>query len=245
MKNIFIAIIVIGFLTTPAAYSQITIQAGGGFGIVMPQADYTGTTIDYYAGKKYGLSTGYNIHGKARFGVLGFTVFGELGYTALSNSGNSEPGKGKVEISHNIVTLKAGPEIHFNLPAFPIKPYIGGSVALNIFNGETIFNGVAEVPSGTYKINSTSRLGLGLCGGAIVEIGSALKLDLGIKYNMLNASGKLWEKIDQSKVKRIDSYGALNDDKDPEGFLNNTEHFIQKARTIDALSLSVTLMFGL
>jgi len=40
--------------------AQITLQVGGGLGIVSPSGDYGGTTIEFYNGTKYGLETGTN-----------------------------------------------------------------------------------------------------------------------------------------------------------------------------------------
>lgn len=239
---ITLAIALCGFLP---AQSQVTLQAGGGLGVIVPTADYGGTTIDYYNGKNYGLATGFNVHGKFRAGLLGFIVVGELGYSSLSNTGNSEPGKGTVEVSQKILTIKAGPEFQFNIPAAPITPYIGGNLAMNNFSGETLFNGVAEVPSGNYKIKSTARFGVGVNGGAIITINPLMKLDISIQYNLMNISGKKWIDVDASKDKRIESYEALNDEKDPLSNLNNTEHFISKTRTINSMVITASLMFGL
>ncbi|MCI0556275.1 MAG: hypothetical protein L0287_35475, partial [Anaerolineae bacterium] len=88
--------------TIPVA-AQITLQGGVGLGIGLPQGDYGGSTIDHYAGSAYGMSTGYNVHGKARVGLLGLRVAGEIGYSSFSNTGESEPGQGKMEVSHSIL----------------------------------------------------------------------------------------------------------------------------------------------
>lgn len=245
MQKSILLILAIALLGFHPVQSQVTLQAGGGLGVIVPAADYSGTTIDYYNGKNYGLATGFNVHGKFRGGLLGFIVVGELGYSSLSNSGNSEPGKGKVEVSQKILTIKAGPEFQFNIPAAPITPYIGGNLAMNNFSGETSFNGVAEVPSGNHKIKSTARFGVGVNGGTIINISPLMKLDISVQYNLMNISGKKWTDVDASKDKRIESYEALNDEKDPLSHLNNTEHFISKTRTINSIMITASLMFGL
>lgn len=244
--TIFIVLLITLIVFCPSnTKSQITMQVGGGLGVIVPTADYSGTTIEYYNGKNYGLATGLSIHGKFRAGLLGFIVVGELGYSTLSNEGNSEPGKGKVEVSQKILTVKAGPEFQFNIPAAPITPYIGGNLAMNNFSGETSFNGVAEVPSGKYKIKSTVRFGVGVSGGTIIDISRLMKLDISVQYNLMNISGKKWTDVDMSKDKRIESYEALNDEKDPVSHLNNTEHFVSKTRTINTFMITASLMFGL
>lgn len=227
------------------SFAQVNLQVGGGFGLTSPLSDYKGSTIEYYAGKNYGLSSGYNVFAKARFGLLGTSLVGEVGYTALSNSGNSEPGKGKVEVKHNNINLKLGPELQFSIPELPMKPYLGGNLIITIFSGETSFNGVAEVPSGTHKMKSTARVGINGNLGVIVKLNPLLSLDVNANYNILNLVGKSWNSPALDKVKRIDSYLYLNDDKDPLGNLNTTEHFIAKSRSIHTIGLSVGLMFGI
>lgn len=126
------------------ADAQISLQAGIGGGMVSPLSDYKGSTIDFYSGKNYGLSSGYNLHAKARLGVLALKVFAQIDYSSLSNSGESEPGKGKVELTHNVISIKAGPEFSLGLPLIPIKPYLNAFISFNSFSGETIFNGAAK-----------------------------------------------------------------------------------------------------
>ena len=76
--------------------AQITLQAGGGIGIVIPEGDLSGTTMDYYSGKNYGLGSGFNLHAKVKAGLLGFILFGELDFNSLSNNGYSVPGEGSI-----------------------------------------------------------------------------------------------------------------------------------------------------
>ena len=59
--------------------AQVTLQAGVGLGYSVPTADYGGSTVDFYNGTKYGMSSGMNFHGKARVGLLFLNVFGEIG----------------------------------------------------------------------------------------------------------------------------------------------------------------------
>lgn len=225
--------------------AQISIHAGIGGGIVSPLSDYKGSTADFYSGKNYGLSSGYNLHAKARLGVLALKVFAQIDYSSLSNSGESEPGKGKVELTQNVISIKAGPEFSLGLPLIPIKPYLNAFLSFNSFTGKTIFNGVAKVPSGTHELESASRIGIGGGVGALINIGTMMKLDVGLQYNMLNLFGKAWEDSNPKKDQRLDSYLSLNDEKDPLIGLGGDEHFISSARTINTLQITATLMFGL
>lgn len=238
-------LIVAIFIHSQISLSQVNLQLGAGVGLTSPLADYKGTTIEYYQGKNYGLTSGYNFYGKVRAGIFGTNIIGEIGFISLSNSGNSEPDKGKIELKQNLIALKVGPEFQFTLPTLPIKPYIGGNIIYTIFTGETSFNGVAEVPSGNHKMKTTSRLGLGGNGGVLIKLNPILSLDISAYYHFINLIGKSWDAPITDKVKRINSYMYLNDDKDPLGYLNSTEHFISKSRTIQTAGLSIGLMFGL
>src|SRR5690554_3316528 len=111
-----LSLIFILILFSVSGFSQITLQLGGGFGYTIPTGDMAGNTTEFYSGSKYGLSNGFNMHAKARVGLLSFNLFGEIDYSTFSNDGESEPGQGQVEVSQKIVSLKAGPEFSLGLP---------------------------------------------------------------------------------------------------------------------------------
>ena len=229
-----------------SAFSQgIKLQAGAGIGYAVPTGDYAGTTADYYAGTKYGLSGGVNFHAKGRLGAAGFQLGAEIGYSSFSNSGSAEAsGQGKVDISQKVLSIKVGPEYMINIPAVPLKPYLGANLALNTISGETKFNGVSSVPSGTYDVKSATRFGLGLGGGVVYKMGPLMSLDFSISYNFLNLFGKKFEVVDLTNPKRIDSYVRLNDDKDVLP-IDNSDHIIAAARSISSLEIGLSLMFGI
>ncbi len=232
-------------ITVSAAFSQIKLQAGIGGGVAIPSSDYAGSTLEYYSGTKYGLSTGYNIAGKFRVNLLPISITGTVDYSNFSNSGESEPGKGKVDISQSIVSIKVGPEYQINIPAAPLTPYIWGNIAYNSISGETKFNGVSEVPSGNYDVKAASRFGFGLAGGVLINISRFLELDIGLQYNWVNPIGKEFEDTDPNKDARIDSYLTLNDEKDPAFEPDNKEHFTENNRSINTFNIIVILMVGL
>jgi hypothetical protein len=227
------------------AQGQITLQVGGGFGMTSPAADYRGSTIEYYNGTKYGLSSGWNVHGRARAGAVGFVFGAEVDYSVLSNSGESQPGQGRVEVSHSILSVRLGPEYHFDIPLSPIQPYLGVNFGIHIINGETKFQGVSHVPSGTFELSSASRIGVGGAGGVIVSVGPLMKLDLSAQYNLVNLMGRLWEDVDTLKDERVDSYRSLNDERDPLYSPGDNKHFINNDRAIHTLQIKATLMIGL
>jgi hypothetical protein len=232
-------------LVTNPTHAQITLQVGGGAGVALPAGDYGGSTVDYYNGVKYGLSTGYTLHAKARFGLLGILLTGEVGYSSFSNSGDAEAGQGTVDVSQKVLAFRAGPEFHLWLPAVPVTPYLGVNVALNRFTGQTKFQGVSRVASGTYDLKSATRFGYGFSGGIVVSLGTLTSLDLGVSYNFMNASGKTWDDVNLTVDQRLDSYLALNDTKDPLFGAGTDQHFIANARKANDLEITATIMFGL
>jgi opacity protein-like surface antigen len=242
-KNILTVILFTIILTTLTS-AQITLQVGGGMGIATPGGDYGGTTIDFYNGTKYGLETGTNFHAKARVGVLSFNIFGMIDYSTLNGDGESEPGKGKVEVSQSVFSLKVGPEFHIGIPLAPVGVYFDGSIGLNSINGEVIFNGVSEVPSGTYNVESESRVGFGLGGGVLFDIIPMLTIDLGVHYNWLNPFGKQYRSELPSSHPRLDVYTTLNDDKDPL-FEVSEDNIIENSRSMETMQFTLTLLFGL
>jgi opacity protein-like surface antigen len=244
MKKPLLTLIFI-LITVYTTSAQIKLQAGIGGGIAIPSSEYSGSTIDYYSGTKYGLSTGYNIAGKFRVNLLPISIAGTIDYSSFSNSGESEDGKGKVDISQSIISIKVGPEYQVNIFVAPLTPYIWGNIAYNSISGETKFNGVSDVPSGNYDVKAASRFGFGLAGGVLINISPFLELDLGLQYNWVNPFGKDFEETDPNMVQRIDSYLALNDAKDPAFEPDNKEHFIENDRSINTFNITVTLMVGL
>ena len=240
--------LIMGLIFTFPTYSQIpkpiSVQLGGGVGYVLPGSDYGGTTMDFYSGTKYGLSSGLNIQGKARFALIGVNLVGELNYSSLSNNGYSEPGQGNVELSQKILSLRVGPEFKLDLPALPFTPYVGANIALNRFSGDFTFQGVARVSSADYSMQSATRFGFGISGGALFKMSSFI-LDIGIEYNLLNVFGKSWQDANPTIDQRLDSYLSLNDDMDPAYSTGNNTHIVGSSRTINSFAITATAMFGL
>jgi hypothetical protein len=225
--------------------SQVDIKLGGGIGITVPTSDYSGSTVDYYNGTRYGLGTGVGVHGKAKIGFAGWVLAGEADYSSLSNSGNSEPGKGTVDVSQKILSLKAGPEFRLGIPETPVTSYIGLNLAINRLSGETTFQGVSNVPSGTYSVKAATRFGVGITAGSEVSIGPFMMLDFNLSYNLMNPSGQSWNDSTPSQGQRIDSYVSLNDNRDPLYSTQDDTHFISHARNIRTIQFTVSLLFGL
>ncbi|HEY4613323.1 MAG TPA: outer membrane beta-barrel protein [Bacteroidota bacterium] len=236
--------IVLVALFAPAS-AQLTIQGGVGGGVAVPAADFGGSTVDYYVGSKYGFATGYNAHGKVRIGALGVRVTGFLDYSSFNNSGNSEPGTGTVEVKSTILAFRFGPEYAFSLPFAPLTPYLGARAGINIINGEMTFRGVPRVPSGTYKLQSGVRIGIGGTVGVAYAVAPFVSLDAAAHYDAINMLGKLWENFRTTEDNRLGSYLALNDEPDPLYEPGSDRHFVGKTRSINTMHFTVTVMFGL
>lgn len=225
-------------------FSQVTLKAGIGMGYTIPTGDMAGNTTEFYNGKKYGLGNGFNLHAKARIGLLSFNVFGEADYSTFSNTGESEPGQGDVEVSQKIVSLKAGPEFSLGLPLIPITPYANIFLSLNTISGEVKFQGVSGVPSGTNDIKSATRYGYGVGAGVVFDISTNLSLDLNLQYNNSNAFGKEFSLGNVTSHERLDNYTSLNDDKDP--LLNTSnDRIISDSRTLSSIEVKVAILFGI
>ena len=229
-------------LCVAIASAQVSFQLGVGGGVRLPISDCGGTTEDFYSGTKYGLSTGYNLQAKARVGLVGFVIVGEIDYGAMSNSGAAVAGQGKVDISQTLLAFKVGPEYQISIPVAPVTPYLGANLAMNILNGETKLQGITGIPTDTYTMESTSRLGVGLNGGVLLSLGPT-KLDVGVDYSLMNPFSKKFTTI--GGAAHEDSYRFLNDDKDPEYAAGSNEHFIANPRSINFLVVTVSVLFGL
>lgn len=240
-----VGIIMLIALMTVQTNAQVNIKLGGGLGMISPASDLSGSTIEYYNGTNYGLGSGLNINGKAKFGFAAFNLTGEIDYSSLSSTGNSEPGQGSVEISQKIISLKVGPEFRLGLPMLPVTPYLGFNVAMNSFSGETTFQGVSKVPSATYSMKSATRFGVGFYAGAELSVGPFLSLDFNLSYNLMNVAGKEWNDANPGINQRIDSYLSLNDAADPFYEWDDDKHVVSKARNIHSVLFTVSLLFGL
>ena len=239
-KFTYISLILLAVFFQNYTYSQVKISIGPSVGVTIPSGDFGGTTLNYYSGTSYGLSTGINFGAviKASLPVIRFRA--ALNYSSLKNCGNSEPGQGTVDIKQNLLTISIGPEYAINIPASPIKPYIGLDLLLTSFSGQTTFQGVEKVPSGTYDMASASRTGLGFGAGIEYAIGKKYSLDLGFRYNIHNLFGKSFT----GGTNRLASYTSLNDDVDPLFTSDPDKHPIGTKRSISTIQFNLAFLFG-
>lgn len=242
-KLILVVLFSISFISV--SFSQITAQVGGGLSYNLPQGDANGTTDEFYHGSKYGLSNGFSFFAKARAGLIGTSFFAEIDYTKLSGDGNADENRGKVEVSLLNFSFKVGPEIMIDIPLSPVSPYLAPYIMLNQLSGEVKFQGVSKVPSGTYDISTSTRIGAGGALGVLFKLNPAMKLDLSIHYQLLNLFGKEFKSVDPTQVRRLDSYTSLNDDKDPLYSATSDENIIPDKRSINNLQFKLGLMVGL
>jgi len=230
---------------TSGAFAQTTVQTGLGIGVSFPSGDYNGSTLDYYQGTAYGMSTG--LSGSVRMRILfnDFSLLTRISYSSYGNSGESEPGKGKIELAQSITSIVISPEYHVRLRRYLFHPYAGVNLGLHMFSGSTKFNGVSRVSSGTHDMETVTRLGFGAKGGFLIKLCCDMSLDLGISYDFLNAVGQSWNDRNPKKDQRIDTYLSLNDDRDPEYAPENLDHPVSSARSIETMTVFIAFMFNL
>lgn len=236
---------VIIFSTT--TFSQITLQVGAGGGYVSPTGDYAGSTVDFYNGTKYGMSSGYNFNAKVRVGLLGLNLFGIIDYSSISGEGQSDPDNknSQIENTQNILSFKAGPEFSFDIPLSPVGFYLDGFLSVNTFSGTVTFQGVSEVSSGEYDLETATRVGAGVGGGVLLDFIPVVTLDLGINYNWYNLFGKQYTTVVTTNPKRLDTYTSLNDDADPAYGVDDDINIVENSRSINAWQFTLTVMFGI
>ncbi len=244
MKKSVIFFMVILFSLSFNIYSQISLQVGGGLGYISPTGDYGGSTVDFYDGTKYGMSSGFNYHAKARVGLLGLNLFGIIEYSTVSGDGESEPGQGEVENSHSIFSIKAGPEFNLSPPLSPVGFYIDGFISVNTFSGTVKFQGVSQVSSGEYDLESATRFGVGAGGGVVLDLIPIVTFDVGVHYNLYNVFGQTYTGT-TTNPKRLDAYTSLNDDKDPFFGTDEDIYIIENTRAINAWQFTLTAMIGI
>jgi hypothetical protein len=239
-----VLVVVLASMVTRSS-SQVTMKLGGGVGVTIPASDFGGSSLEYYNGSRYGLSSGLNLHAKAKVGLSGWDVAGEVHYSSLRNTGYSEPGQGTMDISQEVLSVKVGPEFRISLPALPVTSYVGANFAMNRFNGETNFQGVAKVQDGTYSVKGATRFGAGISAGTEVSLAPFMSFDFNVSYNLMNLFGKGWEDVNSGVDQRVDSYLSLNDDQDPMTAAGDDKHFISAQRDIHTIQFTVSVLFGL
>ena len=246
MKKSFLVLVVVLFYLPINLYSQISLQVGGGLGYISPTGDYGGSTIDFYNGTKYGMSSGFNYHAKARVGLLGFNLFGIIEYSTVSGDGEGDPTKTntQVENSHSIFSIKAGPEFNISPPLSPVGFYLDGFVSVNTFSGTVKFQGLQNVNSSGDDIQTTTRFGVGAGGGVLLDFIPIVTFDVGVHYNLYNVFGQQYTGT-TTNPERLDAYTSLNDDKDPLYEAGDDKHIIGNARAINAWQFTITAMIGI
>ncbi|MGH2575114.1 MAG: outer membrane beta-barrel protein [Ignavibacteria bacterium] len=243
--KIFTLVSLLLVLMSGSAVSQVKFALGPTLGLTLPTGDYSGTTLDYYVGTKYGQSTGLNLGLVVKAGlgpIINIRVAGIFSF--LKNEGNSEPGQGFIEVKNGLFMISAGPEFSFKLPASPVKPYAGVDLLFTSISGETSFQGVSRVPSGTFDMSTASRIGLGFGAGVEYTLSKKYILDFTIRFNLINLTGKEFEDVNPTDDRRLDSYLALNDAKDPVYPTDIDKHPIGNDRSISVVMFNLAFLFG-
>ena len=246
MKNILMLASALIIFVSTTSFSQITLQVGAGGGYISPTGDYAGTTVNFYNGEKYGMSSGYNLNAKVRVGLLGLNLFGMIEYSSVSGEGQSDPDNknSQIENTQNIFSIKAGPEFSFEIPLSPVGFYLDGFLSVNTFSGTVSFQGVSGVPTGEYDLETATRVGAGGGGGVLLNFIPVVTLDLGIHYNWYNLTGSQYNSVN-TNPQRLDAYTSLNDDADPLYSAGSDDHIVGESRSINAWEFTLTAMIGI
>ena len=243
MKRTYLILFIFLFASVNL-YSQIGISIGPLLGISTPTIDYTGDASDFYDGTKYGMRTGlcYGVLGKVTIGPIKARL--SFSYSTLDNNGVADKTKpnSSVEIKNNLLIIGVGTEFGMGIPKSPVKPYIGIELLFSSISGSFRFQGISSVNSNTNSIQSSSRTGLGLILGADISLMGVTRLDLSLRYNLINLFGK--DYLTTNNPGRIDAYTNLNDAKDPNYKAGDDKHPIGNDRSIATLQVQVAILFG-
>ena len=190
--------LIVGLLVFSSMYLfaqlPVNISGGVGGGLLIPQSSNIKGDIfsnyDYPLGK-----SSYALGGKIRVGLLAIpiTFVGNVTYNALSDNSTipvtTLSGIVNSKYTNSLKVLSVGIGAEYNILPLPIvKPYISGSLNMNFFSGSAKYDNNI-IPEA--NLNSTSRIGLGLGIGTLVEIPFfPISFDLEAKYNFANLSGK-------------------------------------------------------
>jgi hypothetical protein len=188
--------IVVLLLVSQYSFGQSPVNLSGGIGggLLLPQSSNIKggitSTYDYPLSK-----TGYDFNGKIRLGlpVLPITIVGILSYNSLSDNAilpvTTTSGIVNSKYTSSLSIFSAGVGVEYTLLPTPIiKPYIGANVVMNFISGSGSYENNVIPES---KLKSTSRLGLDLGLGTLIEIPILpFSLDVEAKYRFANLSGK-------------------------------------------------------
>jgi hypothetical protein len=205
------------------AQSPVSLSWSIGGGVLLPQS--SNLKGDIYSIYDYPLSkTGYDFNGKIRLGlpVLPFTIVGIVSYNSLSDNAilpyQTINGIVNSKYTSLLSIVGVGIGIEYSILPFSIfKPYIGASAVMNFISGKSDYDNNIYPHN---KLNSTSRLGLDLGVGTLIDIPLfPFSLDLEAKYRLANLTGKKFDSMGYSYngfggIPQTTSYN-LNDAKNP------------------------------
>jgi hypothetical protein len=221
--------------------SQPFIEVGFGGNIVIPLADFGGTTNEFLNGTKYGSRAGVGFHLVSRFLFVGLPLRASINYAILKNSGAASIGT--LELTQKIFSISLQPEYFFSTDRSASRGYVGGIIELNNFGGDAAFSGVTEIPDNIYLISSAERLGIGAAAGLLIPLNERITLDLALSFHVMNPVGKRWEEA-AAQPQLVNNYLWLNDAADPKYRPLDLNHFIGSPRKIRTVQLTVSFLFA-
>ncbi len=200
MRKIALALF-FAFLALPAIFSQpkITVNLTGGYNLPLPhlKGDVSSETE---RDNTYLIKSGFNggITGKYALDKKGmFRITLGASYNRFSGEGSYvHTNKIAIHTQMNIITAGVGAEYAF-MPKGKTNPFLGIDFTGNFFSGE--IEQIVTAPSTvdhddigttTTKINSASRFGIAIGGGADFALSKTIGALIGFKYSIANLIGK-------------------------------------------------------
>lgn len=244
-KYIWIFTIVLFLFFSKDNKCQDNLFIGPIVGLTIPAADYGGNPPDYYTTIKYGQRLGFNFGAAGIFNIHYIALKASVTYSLLGTNGLSDESHGDSfnDVSQRLLTVSLGPQIGINIPRSSFKPHAGVDLLYSLISSSVDFLNTITLsnPTQTIKMNTASRLGIGIAAGTGIKIGRT-NLDFSIRYNMINLFGKKYEASANSN--RDDVYRFLNDAKDPNYNPNDPNHPVGNDRSISTIQIQLAILFG-
>jgi hypothetical protein len=195
-RRLFLFSIIISLSQFSMAQVPVNLSGSIGGGFLLPQS--SNLKGDIRSAYDYPLSkTGYDLNGKIRLGLpaFPFAIIGNVSYNSLSDNGvipvATPNGLVNANYTNALSIISAGVGLEYTLLPTPIiKPYIGANAVVNFISGSGSWENNIIPES---KLNSTSRYGLDLGVGTLLETPILpFSLDLEAQYHLANLLGKTY-----------------------------------------------------
>ena len=183
MKKV-LAVLLVTLVASGVVMAQFKVTSVGGGLNVSGLLGPTGATEDQSKGgygMGFGPFLGVGAKVRATMGTMPVRWTANVTYDIFQGSGGSPTQK----VTQGALGIALGAEYalkEMKMGSMNLWPYVGGELQFNIYPEPTFDPAL----SGTQKLPSGSRIGLGLGGGVEYQLKEGLNLDLGLKLNFAN-----------------------------------------------------------